>query len=65
MNKGKAETGPPVPKIVDRSREGDLFSATSVGENAKTARDDDVRKFKLSAVPLANRCNSCKCNVFK
>jgi hypothetical protein len=41
MNKGKAEAGSSVPKIADRSREGDIFPATSVDEYAKTARDDE------------------------
>ncbi|KAJ4763694.1 small acidic-like protein [Rhynchospora pubera] len=41
MNKGNGGTGPSVPKIADRSREGDIFPATSVDEYAKAARDDD------------------------
>lgn len=41
MNKGKGDAGPSVAKIADRSREGDIFPATSVDEFAKTARDDD------------------------
>lgn len=43
MNKGNGgENGPSVPKIADRSREGDIFPATSsLNEYAEQARQQD------------------------
>ncbi|KAL6614464.1 hypothetical protein ACP70R_036734 [Stipagrostis hirtigluma subsp. patula] len=42
MNKGKgAESGSSVPKIADRSREGDIFPAASLDEYAEQAREQD------------------------
>ncbi|KAL6845515.1 hypothetical protein ACP4OV_025010 [Aristida adscensionis] len=42
MNKGKdGESGSSVPKIADRSREGDLFPAASLDEYAEQAREQE------------------------
>ncbi|CAD6236664.1 unnamed protein product [Miscanthus lutarioriparius] len=42
MNKGKGgESGPSVPKIADRSREGDIFLAASLDEYAEQAREQE------------------------
>nr|CAB3478379.1 unnamed protein product [Digitaria exilis] len=42
MNKGKGEdSGPSVPKVADRSREGDIFPAGSLDEYAEQAREQD------------------------
>lgn len=42
MNKGKGgESGPSVPKIGDRSREGDIFPAASLDEYAEQAREQE------------------------
>jgi len=42
MNKGKGgDSGSSVPKIADRSREGDLFPAASLDEYAEQAREQD------------------------
>ncbi|OEL26261.1 hypothetical protein BAE44_0012722 [Dichanthelium oligosanthes] len=42
MNKEKGgDSGPSVPKIADRSREGDLFPAASLDEYAEQAREQD------------------------
>ncbi|EEE55421.1 hypothetical protein OsJ_03548 [Oryza sativa Japonica Group] len=41
MNKGGGESGPSVPKIADRSREGDIFPAASLDEYAEQARQQD------------------------
>jgi len=42
MNKDKGgDSGSSVPKIADRSREGDLFPAASLDEYAEQAREQD------------------------
>ncbi|KAF8766247.1 hypothetical protein HU200_007758 [Digitaria exilis] len=42
MNKGKGEdSSPSVPKVADRSREGDIFPAASLNEYAEQAREQD------------------------
>ncbi|CAO2182816.1 unnamed protein product [Urochloa humidicola] len=42
MNKDKGgDSGPSVPKIADRSREGDIFPAESLDEYAEQAREQD------------------------
>ncbi|RCV27474.1 hypothetical protein SEVIR_5G331200v4 [Setaria viridis] len=42
MNKSKGEdSGPSVPKIADRSREGDIFPAASLDEYAEQSREQD------------------------
>ncbi|CAO2166485.1 unnamed protein product [Urochloa humidicola] len=42
MNKGKdGDSGPSVPKVADRSREGDIFPAASLDEYAEQAREQD------------------------
>lgn len=42
MNKGKGgESGPSVPKIADRSREGDIFPAASLDEYADQVREQE------------------------
>ncbi|WVZ68742.1 hypothetical protein U9M48_017643 [Paspalum notatum var. saurae] len=42
MNKGKGgESESPVPKIADRSREGDIFPAATLDEYAEQARDQE------------------------
>ncbi|PUZ54660.1 hypothetical protein GQ55_5G149600 [Panicum hallii var. hallii] len=42
MNKGKGgDSGSSVPKIADRSREGDIFPAASLDEYADQAREQD------------------------
>ena len=42
MSKGKGgESGPSVPKIADRSREGDIFPAASLDEYAEQAREQE------------------------
>jgi len=42
MNKGKGgESGPSVPKIADRSREGDIFPAASLDEYTQQAREQE------------------------
>jgi hypothetical protein len=42
MNKGKGgESGPSVPKIADRSREGDIFPAASLDEYAEQTREQE------------------------
>ncbi|KAJ3696189.1 hypothetical protein LUZ60_001566 [Juncus effusus] len=40
MNNGKSGAGSSVPKIADRSREGDIFAANSIDEYAKQARNE-------------------------
>jgi hypothetical protein len=42
MNKSKdEESGPSVPKVADRDREGDLFPVASLDEYAEQAQNDD------------------------
>ncbi|KAG1368664.1 hypothetical protein COCNU_14G011320 [Cocos nucifera] len=41
MNKEKAGKGASIPKIADRSREGELFAATSIDEYAELSRLHD------------------------
>ncbi|KAK1307104.1 hypothetical protein QJS10_CPA10g02003 [Acorus calamus] len=41
MNKGKTTGGTKTPKVADRSREGELFPATSIDEYVELSRGDD------------------------
>ena len=44
MNKNSSGKAIAIPKIGDRSREGDLFPASSIDEYAELARQDDCNE---------------------
>lgn len=41
MNKEKAGKGSSIPKIANRSREGELFAATSIDEHAELSQQHE------------------------